>query len=372
MLKSVILKNIQCHKYLKADFVNGLNIIVGTSDIGKSAILRGINLALTNRPIIGIEGFKNWDSTDEEPMSVELIFDNGNIIWKREKGKTSYEINGKKLSTLNRDLPYEVPLLSNMSSLNFQSQSDTYFLLNDTPGEVARKLGDIVGLSIIGEVLKKLGQFVSKAKEEKETAANDVKEIDTELNSLPSPNEIKLIRGWIKELEISEEKIGKNKEDIRLISESAITIQEYEELLEEYTIVISLEKSAKEIDILNSRIKNNEEVIRNIEKSSGKLERLIVEEKESFALIELNTLASEIRGLNGDIDKNIMSISSLTSSLEKTAKFSLLEVDLNNKVEGISGEYISLLKSTGKCPTCFNDIDNKTIDKIIDNLGGNG
>lgn len=48
-IKTLIIKNFQNHKYTNITFDNGLNIIAGSSDCGKTAISRAIFFALYNR-----------------------------------------------------------------------------------------------------------------------------------------------------------------------------------------------------------------------------------------------------------------------------------------------------------------------------------
>ena len=49
-IEKVILENFQSHKFTSVEFDRGLNIIVGASDSGKTAILRAIKWALYNDP----------------------------------------------------------------------------------------------------------------------------------------------------------------------------------------------------------------------------------------------------------------------------------------------------------------------------------
>ena len=49
-IKRVTLENFQSHKHSVIDFDEQLNVIVGPSDSGKSAIIRGIKWVLYNEP----------------------------------------------------------------------------------------------------------------------------------------------------------------------------------------------------------------------------------------------------------------------------------------------------------------------------------
>ena len=49
-IKKIILENFQSHKYSVIELNEELNVIVGPSDSGKSAIIRGLKWALYNEP----------------------------------------------------------------------------------------------------------------------------------------------------------------------------------------------------------------------------------------------------------------------------------------------------------------------------------
>ena len=49
-IKRIILQNFQSHKYSVIELNEELNVIVGPSDSGKSAIIRGLKWALYNEP----------------------------------------------------------------------------------------------------------------------------------------------------------------------------------------------------------------------------------------------------------------------------------------------------------------------------------
>ena len=50
MIKSLKIENFQSHKDSYLEFSNGINIISGKSNNGKTAILRALNWVITNRP----------------------------------------------------------------------------------------------------------------------------------------------------------------------------------------------------------------------------------------------------------------------------------------------------------------------------------
>ncbi len=95
-LKTVILENFQSHKYSIVEFNEGLNVIVGPSDTGKSAIIRGIKWALYNEPA----GDYFIREGGERDCTVTLEFsDNTKVKRYRSKSKNVYiliKMMGKK------------------------------------------------------------------------------------------------------------------------------------------------------------------------------------------------------------------------------------------------------------------------------------
>ncbi|HAA42512.1 MAG TPA: chromosome segregation protein SMC, partial [Ruminiclostridium sp.] len=49
-IEEIIIENFQSHKNTKITFKDGLNVIIGASDHGKSAIIRAIKWVLYNEP----------------------------------------------------------------------------------------------------------------------------------------------------------------------------------------------------------------------------------------------------------------------------------------------------------------------------------
>ncbi|MDO5041249.1 MAG: AAA family ATPase [Peptoniphilus sp.] len=69
------IENFQSHKYTLLDFDKGLNVIVGNSDSGKTAIIRAIKWALYNEPQ-GDYFIRQGDKN----ISVSVYFNTGAIV----------------------------------------------------------------------------------------------------------------------------------------------------------------------------------------------------------------------------------------------------------------------------------------------------
>ncbi len=108
-IKKVILENFQSHKYTEMEFDKNLNVIVGPSDQGKSAIIRGIKWALFNEPSGDF-----FIREGESECSVIIEFSDNTKI-KRYRSKTRnayylYDENGDEIifEGFGTNVPHEI------------------------------------------------------------------------------------------------------------------------------------------------------------------------------------------------------------------------------------------------------------------------
>jgi DNA repair ATPase RecN len=169
-IKSIQIQNFQSYKSTKLQFDPGVNVIVGSSDSGKSAILRAMLWAIFNRP--SGESFKSYWGGD---TAIDIELEDKTIS--REKGKENLyivssdnpdeaEIEFKAFGT---GIPEEIESLLNISDINIQRQMDAPFLLSSTPGEVGRILNQAVRLDIIDRAQSNIR---STLKQEKNSLLN--------------------------------------------------------------------------------------------------------------------------------------------------------------------------------------------------------
>ena len=134
MIKEVSIQNFQSHKDTHLEFHPGVNIIVGTSDSGKSAIIRTIRWVLQNKPL-GDSFRSMWGGETK----VTLTLPEGQITRSKDKSD-KYTIEGPpklELEAFRTSVPEEVLNMLNINSVNLQFQHDPPFLISSTSGEVA-------------------------------------------------------------------------------------------------------------------------------------------------------------------------------------------------------------------------------------------
>lgn len=154
MLKKLTLKNFQSHKDSVLEFSPGVNIIVGSSDSGKTAIIRALRLAIYNRPS-GDAVRSYWGGV----TSVEAVFDNCTVTRTKDKAEY-YQLNDTLFKAFGTNVPEEISSEINLSEVNLQSQMDKPFLISNTPGEVASYFNKIANLDKIDLATSNVNKWI--------------------------------------------------------------------------------------------------------------------------------------------------------------------------------------------------------------------
>ena len=150
MIKKLNIQNFQSHKDSTLNFDKGMNVIVGQSDSGKTAIIRALKFAIWNKP--GGNDFRsNWGGN----TSVEIITKEHSIKRSKVKNENIYKLNDlKPFKAFGTNVPDEILQALNTDAINLQQQMDSPFLLKDTSGNVAAHFNKIAKLDKIDEGLK--------------------------------------------------------------------------------------------------------------------------------------------------------------------------------------------------------------------------
>jgi exonuclease SbcC len=192
MIKSVQIQNFQSHRDTDLEFSPGVNVIAGSTDSGKTAILRAINWVINNRPLG--EGFIH---TGQKESEVTLIVDgkDSEIGVVRGKGGSLNEYlivpdNGEnlKLESFGTETPQEVTSVLNLSELNVQNQLEPYFLVLDSPGQVALYVRKVTGLDDIDKVVSSLTSNIKTKENEIGSLKKKLEEVSLKLSYLEGLN----------------------------------------------------------------------------------------------------------------------------------------------------------------------------------------
>ena len=115
MLKSLTVSNFQSHRKSELKFHPNVNVISGSSDVGKTAIIRALHWVIWNRPQ-GNAFRSNWGGDTE----VVLHTDKDCVTRLRTTKQNLYYLNDLEFNAIRTDVPDEIKQVLNVSEINLQ------------------------------------------------------------------------------------------------------------------------------------------------------------------------------------------------------------------------------------------------------------
>lgn len=231
MIKNLTINQFQSHKDSEFEFCPGVNVIVGSSDRGKTSVLRALKWLIFNRA--PGDFVSHWIEKGQSAL-VQAELDDGTIVGRELDGRTnSYHLTGyeEAFTAFGKQIPEAVERALNMSELNFQSQHDPPFLLSASSGEVARTLNQVANLSKIDTSLKWIGKQKRKTWSDLEHAKEEMRASKEALGALPDlgPVEVKMKR--LRAIAERQKEINNSIEVLESIIESCQELQARKERL---------------------------------------------------------------------------------------------------------------------------------------------
>lgn len=164
MIERLILENFQPHERVAVDLDPLVTTLVGPSDVGKSAVLRGLRWLCLNQPAGA--GFVR---SGAKLATVSARVDGKWVVRERGEDRNVYEFDGDTYHSLRAvPVPEAIQKHLNIGPVNFQGQIDPPFWLLETAGQVSRNLNELVNLEEIDQVLAVAASDVRQARTEVE------------------------------------------------------------------------------------------------------------------------------------------------------------------------------------------------------------
>lgn len=157
MIKTISLTNFKSHKETTIELHPNVNLIVGTSDSGKSTILKAVRWLATNKP--GGDSVRRWGTKATE---ISITTDDGHIFKRGKSNKNYYSLDDKLLEAFGTEVPDCVSKALKIGDFNFQQQKDSHYLFSQTSGEVAKKLNAAADLEIIDKSYETVSSNIRK------------------------------------------------------------------------------------------------------------------------------------------------------------------------------------------------------------------
>jgi predicted ATPase len=298
-----------------------LTVIVGPSNSGKSAIVRALRAVATNSRHAnfvrrGAKDAELWlalEETDGTIRAVKLTRGKGTSTYRTWcLGDKEYQEFAKIGTQTPREIADLMPFTEvNGQAVNFTTQFDPPFLLNESSTAVAKTLGELTNINLIFEAVREANRRKINTSQElgvRQKDLNQLLEREQDFSHLPARRE-------------------------------AMTRCEF--LLTEAS---AADAEADRIDSLLENLEITSAARQTLKTSAPNLPaEELFERTEQASLLahQLENICAEIEGLT-----------------EKGAALKALAETAATEAEKSDEEYMSILREAGQCPTCGSDTTN--------------
>lgn len=362
MIKRITLKNFEAHEDSTIEFSDGLNLIIGQSNQGKSSIVRALSLVVANRfehdsVRTGAQFCTVKVETDKGSITAERGEDINHWIIETPKGKKEYR-------NIGLSVPPEALEILGMGERvrgeikelpNIMFQLEKHYMLSEIDGKkttansIARMMDEAIGIGGMEELIKDIAaDFTSKKKE------------------LGTRNiQISELKGKILDFSIFED-YRKSIESARKAYDEVETLEKL--MKDAYSISDRLDKNKVSIAGINARLEKSEGIKELSDVVTTQINKYLLLKRAIELVSSINGIEERINICNGiiDFDEDIKKIESCKSSITNASQMLRTARELYKKIRSISNRIInsekelslkeqelSIMKAElGECPLC--------------------
>lgn len=353
-IKQVILENFQNHKYTKIDFEKNINLIIGTSDAGKSSILRGINWVLYNKPNGDFVRLSSSTNNKNTLAKVTLEFSNGYKVT-RIKNSTrnsielvypdntieTFEKIGFEIPSKVRNIMGNPPIDINGNPIAYADQLAPLFFVSLSPTELPRSISQITGTDDFEETIQILNKNKKDIEKEININIKQKENVEEKLNSFCNIEKhidgINLIEDNYKKCEILKEKsdsMGVLYNSYQLIKKQiSISENKSKRLGCLDGVIVSYNKILNGVNITNKKLS----LLSNYDKITDNINNISI-------FMNKHKLIASCDDMSRSIDNDIVKIYGMENILNNFKSIISIINNLTDKQQEIT-EAISLLDS---------------------------
>lgn len=376
-----VLENFQSHVLTELPVSDGLNVFVGTSGAGKSAIMRAFSWVYENEG----RNPRRFIHQGKTFAKVSLYLSNGTVVSrvveKKASGKNGYEVFNPLTGEVEEYNTKSLPLIQDILGftkldidtdksvpLNFQRQGEGWFFIGDgfTPSTRAKVIGAVYQTHFVDAVIKDLEADTKRLgvmKKEKEASVVEMKEKIAQYDHLGSlKKNIELLGHKMTQLEELEHKKTQLKDKYDTLCHIEEEVAKKENIVSRLSFVEDAqsklatlkakasvrsqlqEKATRLMDMKDEAnvVLNDLKKLEKIEEATGKMKlvtELFEQRKKTMAdLTTWNQKNEEMRNMQQDmvrLEKKIEGTNYSKEVEEKLMKLRLLAVDRNTLADKI-------------------------------------
>ena len=342
MINSLSLRNFQSHKSSTLEFSSGVNVIIGQSDSGKTALLRALNWIITNRPS-GDSFRSSWGG--DTVVDVRLDSSVSTISRAKTARENAYYITNEdddriQYKAMGQGVPDDIIKLLNLNAVNIQGQMDSPFLLSVSAGEVAQTLNEVVGLEDIDRAVSAANRMVNSAKAAKDAEAAQINKLQVDLQQFEQLDELD---GMLTYLEDTSARAARLRSQEAELNRLILTASEAQDQLSKIKPLTELQSELNTILVTD---KKAEELAMQTVNLETLIENLTSAQTASSKILRTVELESEVNGLYAKYDKSFntdMEIGKLMVFIEDASSILVAYDEAKNTIRH-SGELDAIIK----------------------------
>lgn len=225
MLSKIEVRNFQSIEHLDIE-LGPLTVLVGQSNVGKSAFTRAIRMLTSNAR--GTSFIRHG----QQVCTVSATLDRGTVTLKKGKGSDEYitvpsdpDSPQRTYTKLGGAVPEEVTEFIGIApkdAINYAGQFDRPYMLADTGGDVARALGGLTGVNVVFE-----GASESR-KRQLRSAATLRDRQGTLTDTMGKIDDYRPLKGWSAALKRAEEALETVQGAARRLEDLTDAVDDYE------------------------------------------------------------------------------------------------------------------------------------------------
>jgi exonuclease SbcC len=339
-IKTIELTNFMNHVYTKIDLEDGINLITGSSDNGKSAILRALYSVFLDKHDSG------WIRDGEKEYTVKITFFNGDTF-ERTKGKrnilkkTTFGGETTIAQSYGKDMPEDykkflgvIPETSD-GPLPFSFQKKDIFLVDKKELSLGQEISVLLQVDDLEKGASNLKKEITRFNTQTKDLQNDKQKLETDL-----------------------EQFSDLDRKLKLAEQLDKILNAYDELLE-----------------LMQRKQSTLSTCLNIVEEVSRINKILKQAKNVFKL--LTTELNEIEAQQLKVDEKNEMIDSAISFIERMEEIDKDKIIANEFVNGVLGQTVTQIIETEKTVSdkkvALDEVssieqETRSIDGFIDNL----
>lgn len=430
-VKRVIIENFQSHRYTDLELSPGLNVIVGESDRGKSAILRALRWVFYNEPR-GAD-FVRAGATE---CRVTVVLDDGTAVTRERSGnRNRYLVRRDGRVSVYEGFGSEVPpavaaahgvakvrLDDDLEvALHLAGQLEAPFLLEQSGSVRARAIGRLYGVHVVDAALRGVLRDVQRLQQEEREVDEEIRRLEARLEEfadlpllgerlariasvLQRAEELTARRAALTALAARlgavREEAARNRDLLGRLEPVAAAEEAVERARQVYRDLVllrqrreALEQNRRNARVLRgilertARVHQANQALEGatrarerraaLERASARLRRLEQARREATLVAERTggVPAAEfaVGALADAVARRTLLVEKarkLADLGERRARGRAYLAERVREQESLAREYAALLSQLKRCPVCFGEVDRATVRRILTELVG--